>query len=61
MPLYVFMCSACQHHFNRTFKIDAEKKPTCPNCGCTKIYRVFDSPPVIYKTNGFYSKDNKKK
>ncbi|MBT4585872.1 hypothetical protein HN960_05400 [Candidatus Peregrinibacteria bacterium] len=57
--LYTYKCTSCKHQFTYNKKISDETKPLCPVCDL-KTERVFTSVPVIYKANGFYSKDNQK-
>ncbi len=61
MPVYEFVCSKCNLKFQKVYSINDGKYPICPNpfCQCDKIWRVFNSNPPIFKSSGFYSKDNK--
>lgn len=39
MPTYDYMCSECEHHFEKILKIDDRNLPEsecCPNCGKEK-------------------------
>jgi len=60
MPIYSFKCSRCLNYFDQVFSIHETKTPVCPHCGWNKIWRVFNATPILYKSSGFYSKDNQK-
>ena len=41
MPIYEFLCEACNRIFSfHSFKVATEKIPTCPKCGSTDLHRV---------------------
>ena len=41
MPIYEFLCRACNRIFSfHSFKMAVEKVPTCPKCGSTGLVRV---------------------
>jgi putative FmdB family regulatory protein len=41
MPIYEFLCRACNRIFSfHSFKVTTEKVPTCPKCGATDLHRV---------------------
>lgn len=63
MPIYQFVCSKCLTKFEKTYNINQEKFPNCPNpfCSCDKIWRVFNSNPPIFKGKDFYVNSNRDK
>ena len=41
MPIYEFLCRACNRIFSfHSFKVTTDKVPTCPKCGATDLHRV---------------------
>lgn len=36
------------------------KKARCPMCGSKNVRKVMHKAEIIYKTGGFYAKDNQK-
>ena len=41
MPVYEFLCSACNTIYSfHSFKVEAEKVPSCPKCGAADLKRV---------------------
>ncbi len=41
MPIYEFLCSACNRIFSfHSFKVDPAKVPACPKCGGENLERV---------------------
>lgn len=58
MPIYTFQCK-CGNTFDSPAKIGQEST-TCHKCTkkAKKIFSIF-SPAVIYKGDGFYSKDKR--
>jgi putative FmdB family regulatory protein len=41
MPIYEFLCEACNRIYSfHSFKVVTEKVPTCPKCGATDLHRV---------------------
>jgi len=41
MPIYEFLCEACNRIYSfHSFKVATEKVPTCPKCGATDLHRV---------------------
>ncbi len=57
MAEYTFKCSLCNFKFSRIYSFNDDKSPKCPECGCNRIFRVFDSNPIIFNCSGFYVKD----
>ena len=41
MPIYEFLCSACNRIYSfHSFKVDPAKVPACPKCAATDLVRV---------------------
>ena len=41
MPVYEFLCAACNRIFSfHSFVVETEKVPACPKCGATDLSRV---------------------
>ncbi len=41
MPIYEFLCGACNRIYSfHSFKVATEKIPTCPKCTATDLHRV---------------------
>lgn len=41
MPVYEFLCSACNRIYSfHSFRVDTARVPTCPRCGATDLKRV---------------------
>jgi putative FmdB family regulatory protein len=38
MPVYEFVCLACEEHFDRLLPMAADE-PSCPRCGATRTRR----------------------
>lgn len=50
MPTYDYVCSECQHTFDKILKIDDRNLPTqeeCPNCGKTGHVALSFSAPSL--------------
>jgi putative FmdB family regulatory protein len=58
MPTYDYHCDACEHEFElfQSIKEDAKKK--CPECGKSKLRRLFGTgAAIMFKGSGFYITD----
>jgi len=62
MSMYEFKCNKCKREFTVTSSPEALEKRgvKCPTCHVADVQRIYSPTPVIYKTNGFYTTDNKK-
>ena len=41
MPIYEFLCEACNRIYSfHSFKVVTDKVPSCPKCGATDLHRV---------------------
>lgn len=48
MPIYEYVCQACQHEFEALVR--RGKTPPCPSCGATELERRFSLPTVKSET-----------
>ena len=49
MPIYEYRCEQCGAHFQRFFRSmrqAQEETVTCPECGATRVRRLFSAPAV---------------
>jgi putative FmdB family regulatory protein len=60
MPHYDYRCDACNYQFEVEQRMSDEPLKQCPRCG-QMIHRVFSASPVIFRGDGFYSTDTRKK
>ena len=60
MPFYRYACEKCGHTFEVMQKISDEPVAVCPECG-GEVKKTFGSVGVVFKGNGYYSTDSKKK
>jgi len=42
MPIYEYACEKCQHQFELLIRSN-NHKPECPQCGSTKLARLFST------------------
>lgn len=62
MPTYQYECLACGHSFEHFQSMLEKKLKKCPECGKNQLTRLIGSGSgVIFKGNGFYETDYKKK
>ena len=58
MPTYEYACDACDHQFEEFQSITAEPLKKCPECGKTRLRRLFGTgAAIIFKGSGFYQTD----
>ncbi len=61
MPTYDYRCEACKHEFSLFQSITADPSDTCPECG-GKVRRLIGAGAgIIFKGDGFYETDYKRK
>jgi len=58
MPIYEYLCSDCDHDFEKKQSFHAEAIAECPKCRA-KAKRVFKPVPIIFKGSGFYVTDHR--
>jgi putative FmdB family regulatory protein len=60
MPTYEYICSACNHAFERFESITAKPNKECEKCGKKKAERQISAGAgLIFKGSGFYVTDYK--
>lgn len=59
MPIYEYLCTACQHRFETRQSFADEPLEDCPSCGAS-IRRVLHPSGVIFKGSGWYINDSRK-
>lgn len=58
MPTYDYECSGCGHEFELFQRISEEPKKKCPECGKSKLRRLFGTgAALMFKGSGFYQTD----
>jgi putative FmdB family regulatory protein len=58
MPTYDYECDACQHKFELFQSIKDAVKKKCPECGKSKLRRLFGTgAAIMFKGSGFYITD----
>jgi putative FmdB family regulatory protein len=53
---YEYECQVCDHPFE-TETTGQRWRPQCPACGSRQTERVFSAPQIIYKGEGWPSKE----
>ena len=58
MPTYDYHCDACDHEFELFQSINDPVKKKCPECGKSKLRRLFGAgAAIVFKGSGFYQTD----
>jgi putative FmdB family regulatory protein len=58
MPTYDYECDACGHTFELFQSISEPVKKKCPECGKSKLRRLFGTgAAIVFKGSGFYQTD----
>lgn len=57
MPMYEYLCQACNHRFETWQKMTDEPLTVCAECG-GHIRRVIFPPGIVFKGSGFYKTDH---
>lgn len=60
MPLYEYLCTKCNHRFEKIQKFSDPMMKKCPECG-GKVENVLHAPAVHFKGAGWYVTDYAKK
>ena len=61
MPTYEYECDDCHHTFEKFQSITARPLRRCPRCGGSVRRLIGAGAGVIFKGNGFYETDYKRK
>ena len=59
MPIYEFICQACNHEFEQIVSFSATKLPHCPACHSEQVHRQLSRPAIHFKGSGWYITDSK--
>ncbi|HMO93625.1 MAG TPA: zinc ribbon domain-containing protein [Pirellulaceae bacterium] len=58
MPTYDYQCDGCQHSFEHFQGINDKPLKKCPECGKSKLRRLFGTgAAIVFKGSGFYKTD----
>ena len=58
MPTYDYVCDNCGHKFELFQSIKESAKKKCPECGKSKLRRLFGTgAAIVFKGSGFYQTD----
>jgi putative FmdB family regulatory protein len=55
MPVYEYLCRACEHEFEREQRISDNPIKKCPACGAMKAKRLISRTSFVLKGGGWYS------
>ena len=55
MPVYEYICKACEHEFEREQRISDRPVKKCPACGAMKAKRLISRTSFVLKGGGWYS------
>ncbi len=61
MPSYDYRCEVCKHEFSLFQSITADPSDTCPECGGKARRLIGAGAGIIFKGDGFYETDYKRK
>lgn len=61
MPLYEYKCKSCSYEFEKVQGIKEKPISMCPKCKKKVKRLVSGGNQIIYKTDGFYYTDYKRK
>lgn len=61
MPFYRYECEDCGFEFKILHVNGNKEKAICPQCGSEQVKRLLPRIGVIYKGNGYYATDYRKK
>ena len=55
MPVYEYLCKACDHEFEREQRITDKPLKKCPACGAMQAKRLISRTSFVLKGGGWYS------
>lgn len=58
MPTYEYVCTACNHRFERVQKFTDDPVSECPEC-TSAVRKVFFAAGVVFKGSGWYINDSR--
>ena len=61
MPLYEYLCDACEQRFELIQKFSDGPPEACPKCGKGPVHRQLSSPAFHLKGSGWYVTDYARK
>jgi putative FmdB family regulatory protein len=61
MPIYEYVCKACQHSFDALQKISDQPLIICPACQADGLTKCISAPAFQLKGSGWYATDFKTK
>jgi len=59
VPLYDYVCSACNHRFEFIHGVHADGPTVCPACGGGPLRKGMTAPTVHFKGTGWAKKDRR--
>ena len=59
MPIYEYICTACEHSHDALQKISEAPLTDCPNCGEPELKKQISSPNFRLSGSGWYETDFK--
>jgi len=60
MPIYEYVCQACEHAFELRQSFEDEPARDCPKCGQPRAKRRISMPGIVFKGSGWYIKDSRR-
>jgi putative FmdB family regulatory protein len=61
MPIYRYKCNRCGTEFRELVPLSDGAQVRCPACGSTDVTKLFSRFGVVYKGNGFYTTEYRRK
>ena len=61
MPLYEYLCEACEHRFEMIRRFSDDPIAICPSCGQGPVVKLLSSPAIQFKGSGWYITDYARK
>jgi len=55
MPVYEYLCKACDHEFEREQRITDKPLKKCPSCGSMQAKRLISRTSFVLKGGGWYN------
>lgn len=55
MPIYEYVCKACDHEWEKEQRISEAPQRTCPKCKARKAKRLISQTSFVLKGGGWYS------